>query len=177
MKKTIIDFESQFWAGYRKYNCLQLIDEFFKIDNVSTVKNYLFLVMDYSGKNKVLMAEDPSVIFYFYLSLRSFLRASYVLQLKKKKFKLNEAPESGSYLLQGALSDEEYNNPLLVFQNAFKEFTLNEFENFLTTIVYFSMGAYSDDSQENMVTPFIHILKMLDAAQMIRERRIEETKD
>ncbi len=71
---------------------------------------------------------------------------------------------------------DEYDNPFLVFQKAFKEFTLKEFEYFNTQIVYFSLGAYSDEPEANIITLFIHLNKMLDAAQIIRERGIEKIK-
>ena len=176
MKNKKIDFEAEFWDSYRKHTCLSLIDAFFEMDYLSAVKDRLFDIINYSTKCEVLMKDDPSLVFHYYLCMRSFIRASYLLQFKTKKWKLNDPPEYTSRLLQGSLSNDEYDNPFLVFQNAFKEFTLQEFEYFNTQIVYFSLGAYSDEPEANIITLFIHLNKMLDAAQIIRERGIVKIK-
>ena len=49
-----------------------------------------------------------------------------------------------------------------------------KFEYFNTQIVYFSLGAYSDEPEANIVTLFIHLNKMLDSAQIIRERGLKK---
>ncbi|SFB71862.1 hypothetical protein [Kaistella jeonii] len=176
MKKPKIDFDAEFWSSYRGNDPLQLFDAFFKGDLLSEAKDRLFEIMNYSVKRKVLSQKDPSHIFYFYLSLRSFLRASCVLYLKSEKLELKDPPEYISRLLQGSLSDDEYLNPFLVFRRAFKEWSLTELEQFLTEITYFSLGAYTDLPAGNTITPFIHVQKMLDAAQMIREREFKKQK-
>lgn len=176
MKKKKIDFEAEFWDSYRKHTCLSVIDAFFEMDYLSAVKDRLFDIINYSTKCEVLMKDDPSLVFHYYLCMRSFIRASYVLQFKAEKWKVKRPPKFPSRLLQGSLSNEEYDNPFLVFQNAFKEFTLQEFEYFNTQIIYFSLGAYSDEPEANIVTLFIHLNKMLDSAQIIRERGIEKIK-
>lgn len=126
---------------------------------------------------KVLLKEDPALIFHFYLCLRSFIKASYVLQLKTTKWKLSDSPEYTSRLLQGSLSDEEYKEPLRVFQKAFKEFSLKEFVHFITESVYFSFSSYANDHESNFITFFIHLTKMLDAAQIIRERGVKKIQE
>ena len=150
-----------------------LIDAFFKMDDLATVKNNVFDIMNYSTKQEVLMKNDPSVIFHYYLCMRSFIKAVYVLQFKTKKWKLNDSSGFTSILLQGSLSVEEYADSFLVFQNDFKEYTLQEFECFNAQIVYFSLGGYSDEPEANIVTLFIHLIKMLDAAQITNERGVE----
>jgi len=84
MKKKKIDFESQFWYQGTKHSCLTLMDAFFEIDSLADVKKNLFDVMNYSIKPKILMKNAPSLIFHYYLCMRSFIRASYVLQLNTK---------------------------------------------------------------------------------------------
>ena len=166
MKKKKIDFEAEFWDSHQKHSCLTLIDAFFQMDFLSAVRERLNDVMNYSTKCEVLMKEDPS-----------FIRATYVLQFKAEKWKVKRPPKFPSRLLQGSLSDEEYNNPFLVFQKAFKEYTLQEFEYFNTEIVYFSLGSYSDELEANIVSLFIHLNKMLDSAQIIRERGLKKIKN
>ncbi|WP_262884118.1 hypothetical protein [Chryseobacterium panacisoli] len=41
----------------------------------------------------------------------------------------------------------------------------------MSGIVYFSMGAYDKLPETNLVNPYIHLLKMLDAAHLMLERR------
>ncbi|WPO81619.1 hypothetical protein SD427_12680 [Chryseobacterium sp. JJR-5R] len=76
-----------------------------------------------------------------------------------------------SHLILGSLSEEEYRNPFLVFQKAFREFTIRDFDDFLADMVYFSLGSFNNAPEGNIITPFIHLNKMLDAAQLILERR------
>ncbi|SUX44516.1 hypothetical protein [Chryseobacterium indoltheticum] len=176
MKKKKIDFESEFWDGDTKHSCLTLIDAFYRMDDLVAVKERLCDVINYSTQPKVLMKDDPSLIFHFHLCIRSFIRASYLIQFKSEKWKLNDPPEYKSLLLQGFLSDAEYRNPFLVFQKAFKEFSLKEFEYFITEIVYFSLANSYDKPADSNAAHFIHLIKILDAAQIIRERGVKKIK-
>lgn len=177
MKKKKMDFETGFWYCNTQLSCMTLLDAFFEMDDLPTVKNMLFDVMNYSIKYEVIMKDDPSLIFHFYHCMRSFIKVCYVLQFKTKKLKLNAPPEYISRLLQGSLSNNEYRDPFLVFQNAFREISLDKFQDYLTRSVYFSLGAYNDQPEVEFITPFIHLTKMLDAAQIIRERGIEKIKN
>jgi hypothetical protein len=40
-------------------------------------------------------------------------------------------------------------------------------------MVYFSMGVYENLPEKNIINPYIHLIKMLDAAHIILERRGE----
>ncbi|MEC5174065.1 hypothetical protein [Chryseobacterium nepalense] len=73
--------------------------------------------------------------------------------------------------MQGSLSDEEYRDPVKVFQNAFKEYPLEEFEEFLSEVVHFSLGMFNNVPERNIVGPYLHLIKMLDAAWLILERK------
>ncbi|MFP3594838.1 hypothetical protein SB689_23125, partial [Chryseobacterium sp. SIMBA_038] len=66
---------------------------------------------------------------------------------------------------------KEYQNPLLVFKKAFREYSIREFDYFLSGMVHFSLGAYDNLPERNLVIPYIHLIKMLDAAHLILERR------
>ncbi|SEM65030.1 hypothetical protein SAMN05421856_10572 [Chryseobacterium taichungense] len=176
MKKKKIDFEAEFWDSHQKHSCMTLIDAFFQMDDLPAVKEILCDVMNYSTQPKVLLKNNPYLVFHFYLCIRSFIRAGYLIQFKSKKWKVNDPPEYKSRLLQGLLSDKEYRNPFLVFQKAFKEFSLKEFEYFITEFIYFSLANSYDIPTDTNVAHFIHLTKMLDAAQIIRERGIEKIK-
>lgn len=170
MKKKKPDFEASFWAG-RTGGCpLQLFDAFFSKYPLGEAKQWLSSMMVYAVKRKVFSEKDPSVVFHFYLSLRSFIRAAHRLSLTSGKYTLNHPPERLSPMVQGALSDEEYADPLLVFRRAFEDYRLKEFDHFITGIAYFSLGPYGDFPDGNRIEPFLHLQKMLDAAQVILER-------
>lgn len=61
--------------------------------------------------------------------------------------------------------------PLLVFKKAFQEYNIEEFDYFMSGMIYFSLGAYDHVPERNMVSPYIHLTKMLDAGHLILERR------
>lgn len=174
MKKRKIDFEARFWAGYSGTCPLKVFDEFFISSTLSETKNRLFEMMHYAMKPQVFLKRDPSLVVHFYIALKSFVRASYVVRSKSKKWKLNEPPEQGSQIMQGSLFDDEFLNPFLVFERAFQDFSLQELEGFLTEVCYYALGPYNDHPQGNIISPFIHLQKMLDAAQLIRERGLEK---
>lgn len=129
--------------------------------------------MIYAGKNKTVINEDSSAIFHFHQALRSFVRACYAIRLKETTWKMNNNPGNHSSLIQASLSDEEYINPTLVFQNAFEEYRIKDFDYYIAVAVYFSMGIYAHAAESKIFAPYIHLIKMLDAAYLIIERRIE----
>ncbi|MCJ7933327.1 MAG: hypothetical protein MUW56_06730 [Chryseobacterium sp.] len=59
----------------------------------------------------------------------------------------------------------------MVFKKAFKEYSIKEFDYFISGMVYFSLGVYDNLPERNMINPYIHLIKMLDAAYLIIERR------
>ncbi|WP_294286558.1 hypothetical protein [uncultured Chryseobacterium sp.] len=129
-------------------------------------------MMAYSGKEKVLRKENPSGIFHFYLALRSLVRAGGWMQnkIKKPKFHAIAEPRAVSGLMLGSLSEEEYRNPFVVFQKTFRKFTIHDFDSFLSDITCFSLGTFQKGPEGDIVTPFLHLNKILDAAQLIVER-------
>ena len=75
-----------------------------------------------------------------------------------------------------SLSKEEYKNPFKVFQKAFEEKSLEQFESFLCEIVHLSLSPHAGESDYDSITPYVHLIKMLDARQLIMERGIEKIK-
>ncbi len=172
MKKKKIDFESEGWAGTNRFSAAGLLETFFQFHDLATAKKLLSEMMVYSRKDKVLQKENPSEVFHFYLSLRSLVRAGYRLQGKarKPKFQAFAEPVAVSGLMLGSLSEEEYRNPLLVFQKTFSEFTIRDFDRFLSEITCFLLGTFCTGPERDTVTPFLHLNKILDAAKLILER-------
>ncbi|CAI9675554.1 hypothetical protein EAVNNN508_02952 [Elizabethkingia anophelis] len=139
-----------------------------------TSKAMLNKIMIYAGKKKTIINEESSAIFHFHQALRSFVRACYAIRLKETTWEMNTNPENRSPLMQASLSDEEYLNPTLVFQNAFAEYSLKDFDYYMAVAVYFSMGIYANAAESKIFAPYIHLTKMLDAAYLILERRIQK---
>jgi len=171
MKKTRIHFEPRLWEGGKKRSGLQLMETFFRFNDLASSKKQLNNIMNYAVKRNTWIKEDSAVIFQFHQSMRSFVRAGYFMMLKEKKQTANTQLESASPLVLGVLSEKEYQNPLLVFRKAFKEYSIQEFDYFMSGMVYFSLGAYDHLPERNIVSPYIHLLKMLDAAHLILERK------
>ena len=95
---------------------------------------------------------------------------------KNKKWKLKESSRCEKVFHLSSLTKEEYDNPFLVLQNAFAEKTLQEFEFFLSEIVELSLSPYVGDPDSDLSTLYIHLIKMLDAGELIRERGVERIK-
>ncbi|WPO84159.1 hypothetical protein SD427_07435 [Chryseobacterium sp. JJR-5R] len=133
-------------------------------------------IMQYASQKKTRVPEDPSVVFHFHQSLRSFLRAGWCLRKKPGKWAVDALPENSSPLLHGSLSEEEYRYPARVFRKAFEEYRLEEFEEFLSDIVYFSLGTFNHVPERDIVGPYLHLVKMLDAAWLILEQDNDKKK-
>lgn len=175
--KNTINFESRFWSGRKKYSALPLMEVFFQFHDLITAKERLNLIMQYAAQRKTRIPEDPSVIFYFHQSLRSFIRAGWCLRKKRGKWLVHTLPQHNKRpLLQGSLSEKEYYDPARVFRNAFKEYHLEDFEEFLSEVVYFSLGRFNHVPERNMIGPYLHLIKMLDAAWLILERENNKKK-
>ncbi len=176
MKKNSIDFESRFWSGRQKHSPLPLMEVFFQFHDPVTAKERLNRIMKYASQKKTRIPEDPSVVFHFHQSLRSFLRAGWCLRKKPGKWIGEGVPEHSSPVMQGSLSEEEYRDPVQVFRKAFKEYRLEELEEFLSDVVYFSLGTFNHVPERNIIGPYLHLIKMLDAAWLILERKNDKNK-
>ena len=171
MKKTRTGIQSRLGKDRKKYCNLQQIKTFFQFNDLAVTKELLNNIMSYALKRNSWIKEDPSVIYHFHQAMRSFVRAGYFLMLKEKKLFVNTQLENVSPLALGLLTEKEYQNPLLVFKKAFKEYSIKEFDYFISGMVYFSMGVYQNLPERNMINPYIHLIKMLDAAYLLLERK------
>lgn len=171
MKKTRTDFQSRLGKGRKKHYGLQQMETFFQLNDLVASKELLNTIMSYALKRNSWIKEDPSVIYHFHQAMRSFIRTGYFIMLKEKKLVVNTELKGVSPLVLGLLTEKEYQNPLLVFKKAFREYSIKEFDYFISGMVYFSMGIYDKLPERNMINPYIHLIKMLDAAYLIIERK------
>ncbi|SHF22494.1 hypothetical protein [Chryseobacterium takakiae] len=171
MKKKKTDFEARFWSGSRKHSAVGLLEVFFQFNNLTEVKQMLSSMMHNSVQKKSRTRKDPAELFQLYLSLRSLVRASFLISKKAKKAKLKVSSEINfSKTMTGSLSEQEYQNPVEVFRSVFKICSLRDFDEFLSAVVYFSLGNSGCDEEKKIIIPYLQLTKMLDAAWLIVER-------
>ena len=177
MKKNKISFETNFWAHHDLKNPFEVFDAFLGSESLAYYKQTLSEIVFYRSKDKVYQKECPGDVFFTYTALRSFLRACSALQHKSKKWKVTEiATERRSILSLASLTAEEYQNPFIVFQNAFVEHSLADFEFFLCEITHLALRPTIVEFDSDLLTPYIHVIKMLDASQLLLESKIEKFK-
>ncbi|MBP2617853.1 hypothetical protein [Chryseobacterium jejuense] len=158
----------------KKYRKLQCIKTFFRTHDLVTAKQMLSSIMQYAVNGKDWLKKDRSAVLQIHQSLNLFIREGYMISKKTKKWQINALQDIGPPLMKGSLSDKEYENPLLVFKRAFKEYSIKEFEYFISRIVYFSQQIYRHGPESNLARPYIHLSKMLDAAYLLLERGIQK---
>lgn len=170
MKNKKTDFEARFWSGTRKHSAIGLLEAFFQFNDLGEVKETLSMMLQCSVQPKVRIRKEPAEIFHLYQSLRSLVRACRLIGGKAKKEMFRASSENIPLMIPNSLSKEEYWEPVRVFRNAFKVCSLKEFDEFLSALVYFSLGNSRCDQENRMVIPYIQLVKMLDAAWLIVER-------
>ncbi|OXA93482.1 hypothetical protein [Flavobacterium hercynium] len=174
MKKNKISFETTFWAHHELENPFEVIDAFLGSENLAYYKQTLSEIVFYRSKDEIYNKECPGDVFFNYTAIRSFLRACSSLSYKSKKWKVREvSAEKKSILSQASLTTEEYENPFIVFENAFAEHSLADFEFFLCEIVHLSLRPTIVEFDSDLLTPYIHVIKMLDASQLLLESEVE----
>jgi hypothetical protein len=177
MKKNKISFETTFWAHQKLKNPFEVIDAFLGCESLAFYKQTLSEIVFYRSKDEVYQKECPGDVFFCYTALRSFLRACSALQHKSKKWKVTEvSAERRSVLSLASLTAEEYENPFIVFQNAFAEHSLADFEFFLCEIIHLALRPTIVEFDSDLLTPYIHVIKMLDASQLLLESHVEKAK-
>lgn len=174
MKKKRTSFESSFWSGSKKHSVTDLLETFFQFNDLAIVKEALGSMMHCSTRRKARIRTYPAEIFHLQQSLRSLLLAGRLIAAKAGKWTAPAPAEAGSSIQLSSLSEEEYKNPLRVFRKAFKACSFEEFDEFLASAVYFSLGNVRNDREKRIVSPYIHLVKMLDAAYLIKERGMQK---
>ncbi|WP_294219980.1 hypothetical protein [uncultured Chryseobacterium sp.] len=177
MKKKIVDLESRFWSGSEVHSGVKLLETFFQFNDLVTTREMLNKIMISAIKKKPVPPQDAAAVFHFYLALRSFVRACFLISWKRNQWASGASPENDSLIKTGNLSVEEYRDPVRVFRKAFKAYRRKEYEAFLSSVVYFSLSDSGCKEEQKMVGPYIYLVKMLEAAYVIVERRVELGKE
>lgn len=174
MKKNKMSFETSFCAGFVAGNTSKAVETFFGFADLDYYKQNLSEAVMYCYKREIYKENDPSNVFVFYTAFSSFLKACYCLQQKSKKWKVKEALHAETVFHLSSLTKEEYDNPFIVFEKAFDEITPEEFELFLSQILELSLSPSAGDPDFDLTTPYIHLIKMLDATELMRKRGVEK---
>ncbi|MBF4515853.1 hypothetical protein IRZ71_05845 [Flavobacterium sp. ANB] len=174
MKKNKISFDTGFWASFVTGNPFKAINAFFDFAHLDYYKQSLTEAVIYSYKRKVCKQDNPSDVFILYTAFSSFLKVCYCLKYKSKKWKVKASLRCETVFHLSSLTKEEYDNPFIVFQKAFDEKKLEEFELFLCQILELSLSPHAGDPESDLTTPYIHLTKMLDAVELMRERGVEK---
>ncbi|WP_294318034.1 hypothetical protein [uncultured Chryseobacterium sp.] len=165
------DFKARFWSGTRKHSAVGLLETFFQFNSQAEVKETLSMMMQCSVQKNVRITKDPAEVFHLYQSLRSLVRACRLIGKEEKKGRFRIPSEVHFFkTMAGSLPEEEYRDPVLVFRNAFRTCSLEEFDGFLSAMVYFSLGNSGCTAEDRIIIPFLQLTKMLDAAWLIVER-------
>jgi len=173
MKKVKIPLEASPWASYEIRCPFSLIDAMFEFAPLEYYKNTLNESVIFMFKPKIYQEDSPGQLFIFFAVLHSFLRAGYVINCKSGKYKIKEVPKESKGLYPGSLTREELQNPFIVFKKAFTYKSLEKMNLALFEMVNYALNPFSDYPSWDLITPYIHITKMLDASWEIYQRRVE----
>jgi len=170
MKKDAIGTHQSFRKVGQKHSGLRLVKKFFRDHDLVSAKNTLSHITSSAMDRHTRIRPEPSAVLDFYLSVKSFIRGCYLLQFRHRKWLLSKPEEAVSCLMLGSLSQGEYKHPFRVFKDAFREYKITDFDRFIAEVSYFSLGIYDGQPDGNVVAPFIHLNKMLDASWVVLER-------
>jgi len=173
MKKIKIPLEASPWTGYEIRCPFSLIDAMFDFASLEYYKNTLSELVTFMYKPKIYREDSPGQLFIFFVVLHSFLRAGYVIHCKSEKYKIKEVPKESKDLYLGSLTREEFQNPFIVFKNAFAYKSLEKMNLAFFEMVNYALNPFSDYPTWDLITPYIHLTKMLDASREIYQRRVE----
>ncbi|RYJ39646.1 hypothetical protein NU08_1315 [Flavobacterium anhuiense] len=176
MKKNKLSFGTNFWSAYEAGNPYETLHAFFDFSHLDEYKQTLNDLVMHSYKREICRQHNPCHVFVIYTALSSFLKVCHCLKRKSRKWIAKGSGDYTSLVHLASLSKAEYKNPFKAFQNAFEEKSLDQFESFLCEIVHLSLSPHAEESDYDIVTPYVHLVKMLDAGQLIMERGIEKIK-
>lgn len=177
MKKNKMHFETYFWTAREIDDPFEVLDTFFSYDHLDQHKQSLAEIVLYINKWEVYKKESPGEVFVFYTTLRSVLKVCFCLQFKAKKWQAGKPLDCKSRLHLASLTEEEYANPFTVFQTAFAEQSFAEFEFFLCEITNISLSPTVLEFDYDFLTPYIYLVKMLDACAVLHERGVEKIRN
>ncbi len=173
MKQIQLPLDASPWAG-REIRCpFSLIDAVFEFAQPEYYKNTLTELVTFMFKPKIYHKKSPDHSFIVFAVLHSLLRAAYLIHCKSGQYKINAPKKDSIKLCYGSLNSKEFQNPLIVFKNAYSRKNLEGLNLALFEMVSYALNSSSDYPTWDLITPYIHLCKILDASWQIHQRRIE----
>ena len=173
MKQIILPLDASPWAGCEVRCPFSLIDAVFDFAQPEYYKNTLTELVTFMFKPKIYHKKSPDHTFIFFAVLQSLLRAAYLIHCKSGQYKINAPKKESTKLCYGFLSSKEFQNPLIVFKNAYACKSLEGMNLALFEMVSYALNPFSDYPTWDLISPYIHISKILDASWQIHQRRVE----
>ena len=172
METNCQPLNAELWTASPASDPFKLIDAFFNLEHLDRYKHTLSEIMFFMYTKQIYRPDNPGTVLITYAALRSFLNASCQLQHFKPVIHTPAQlmPGQNSLLALSSLSRDEFRQPFGVFKSAFRKQSLASYEAYLFEAVYLALSPHTGPSILDMTTPYIWLLKMLDAAQLIRER-------
>lgn len=140
MKKKNLDLKARFWSGSDVHSGVKILETFFQFNDPAIAREILNKIMISAVKKKSVPAQDAAAVFHFYLALRSFIRACFLISKKRNRWAVDASLGNASLIITGNLSAEEYRDPVRMLRKAFKAYRRKEYEAFLSSVVYFSLS-------------------------------------
>lgn len=173
MKQIQLPLDTSPWAG-REIRCpFSLIDAVFEFAQPEYYKNTLTELVTFMFKPKIYHKKSPDHTFIFFAVLHSLLQAAYLIRCKSGQYKITAPKKESIKLCYCSLNSKEFQNPLIVFKNAYSCKSLEGLNLALFEMVSYALNSSSDYPTWDLITPYIHLCKILDASWQIHLRRIE----
>jgi len=174
MKKVKISLEAHMWYGEPIKNPYYMFYCLFDVVHPPELKLHLSELMNHTHKTEIYLQKTPHIVFLIYSLLRSIIRSSYkILSNSKKYYSINPIDKSEVSKLMtflGALSQEEYLNPYLVFENVFEKQSVVKLETDLFEITQFALGDFIEPPSIEVNTSFISINRLIEACWLLYQR-------
>ena len=123
MKNTKILLDTSPWAGTGIKDPFSLLGAFFDFAHLDHYKEILNEMMFHISLPKSISEKHADTPITMYTAFHSLLRMAYVL--KHPSYTLIAQPKKVvKHLRLGSMTNDEYENPLIVYQRAFEHHTL-----------------------------------------------------
>ena len=173
MKQIQLPLDTSPWAG-REIRCpFSLIDAVFEFAQPEYYKNTLTELVTFMFKPKIYHKKSPDHTLIVFAVLHSLLRAAYLIHCKSGQYKITAPKKESIKLCYCSLNSKEFHNPLIVFKNAYSCKSQEGLSLALFEMVSYALNSSSDYPTWDLITPYIHLCKILDASWQIHQRRIE----
>lgn len=180
--------ETSIWYKERIKDPYQVIAAFFSAADIASHRKRIRVFLKASCSDKIWRKDNPGDLLHDFKLIESVINAAYVLNKEKKKSPI----EITSYDLLNrnlysndmdndwncfprSLSRKEYINPYRVFKNFFDYQELEKWKKELQAILNYALvstGLTESETELNVLSIYIHLNKLVEAAHLIDVREI-----